>query len=823
MFRNYFKTALRHLFKNKLYSLINIFGLALGISACFFIFQYVHYESNYDRFNKNADNIYRVTLKFSGSFANVLPSATNHPAVGPAMKRDFPEVKNFARLVSSSVFVGSNTTVSNKENPGSPKVFSERRLYVADSSIFEMFSFPFMAGDPRTALTQGNSMVISESSAAKYFGKENPIGKTLEMNGLTLKVTGVFKDVPENSHLKFDMLVSFTTFPPEMGLDQNWAWPEYYNYVQLTPGANTKSIEQRFPSFIQKYLGEKMKELNYGASFQLQPLTDIHLKSSLLKEAEVNGSSKEVSFLSIIGIFILVIAWINYINLSTAKSMERAKEVGLRKVVGARRPQLIRQFLFESFLINLLALVLAIAIIYLAGPLFSRFTGKDLVKGFFNSGLGHNPSFWFAAVGIFLGATLLVGFYPAFALSSFRPVLVLKGVINIPNSKISLRRVLVSFQFVLSILLIASTLIVSRQLHFMKNQELGYKKDQLLVVKAPGVIDSTVFDKYRYFRTEITKNPQINEMSASAEIPGKSIESRNSVRRAETDKTHNFTTYLAEVDNNFFNTFDVRILAGRGFGEADSSNAHVAKDNRVVINEEVVQALGFKNNQEAINKRLVFILGTDEVNCEIIGVASNYHQRSLKEKYDPILYYFPSQTVWQYFTFHVNKQDARHGLAAIQSLFKTSFAGNPFEYFFLDDYFNRQYQSDQRLGNVFGLFAVLAIIVACLGLLGLSSFVIKLRTKEIGIRKVLGAPVSSILMLFSTDFVKLVCIASVIAIPLIYIGAHQWLMNYAFHIKLSWFIFLLPPLILLIIALLTISVQSLRAALSNPVKSLRSE
>ncbi|MBD2751590.1 ABC transporter permease [Spirosoma validum] len=824
MLRNYLKIAFRNLWRNKAFSAINIVGLALGLAACFFVFQYVYFEVSYDRFNTNAPNIYRVPISYSGSMSNVPTTAANHPAVGPAMKADFPEVVDFVRMVGISLFMNAST-VSYDNHKGEPKTFNEGNIYIADASFFTVFSYPLLSGDKKSCLSEGNSMVISATTAEKYFGSQNPLGQTLTLNGrMPMKVTGVFKDIPENSHIKFDMLISFATVGPKWGYDE-WTWPEFYNYVVLAPGTDVKKLEAKFPAFIERYLGAKMKELHFRSSFYLQPVTDIHLNSNYLKEAEANGSQKEIYFLAIIGVFILLIAWFNYINLSTAKSMERAKEVGLRKVVGAEKGQLIGQFLLESFIINAFALVVATVIVVSFMPLFNSFIGKDISTGFFATGLGQEPLFWLSVLLIFGAGALLVGAYPAFVLSSFLPVKVLKGLTIKSNTGISLRRVLVSFQFILSIILIAATVIVFQQFHFMRNGNLGYKKDQVLIVKAPAITDSTIFNKYRYFKSEIQNTASVLNATATSDIPGNMIRYRNSVRKANQGKQHNFSTYLMEIDEKFVPTYHIDLLAGRNFVATDSSNigAKGNTNDRVLINEEVAKALGYKSAKEAVNQDIKFTLGQDDIHCKVVGVMKNFHQRSLKEKYDPILFYYPTRTEWKYISVTMHGSEATRSIADVETLYRKAFPGNPFEYFFLDDYFNRQYQADSRLGNVFGLFAVLAIIVACLGLLGLSSFVIKLRTKEIGIRKVLGASVSGLLVLMSKDFVKLVCVASVIAIPVIYLVARTWLDNYAFHISLGWAVFLVPPILLLTITLLTISIQSFKAALTNPVKSLRSE
>lgn len=823
MLKNYFKIAYRNLLKNKVFSVVNIFGLAIGMAGCFFIYGYVHFESSYDRFHKRAADIYRVNISFAGSFANLAGMSTNHPAVGPAMKQDFPEVVDFARVVSPSIFMPA-TLVSYTDSKANTVTFNQEKLYIADPSFLTLFSFPFLAGDPAKALSEGGTIVISGTMAHKYFGNENPLGKTLLLNRRQpLKVTGVFRDVPENSHIKFDMLVSFRTMGDKWGYD-NWGWPEFYTYVLLAPGTDPKKLEAKFPSFIDKYLADKMKELNFRTIFHLQPITDIHLRSDALKGPEPNGSEREIYFLSIIGIFILVIAWINYVNLSTAKSVERAKEVGLRKVVGAMKMQIIAQFIMESFIINLLALSLAAIIVSVCLPYFGPFIGKNLHQSALLSGLWQTPGFWLALVAIFLAGAFVVGAYPALVLSAYKPSLVLKGNFLRSDKGILLRKILVSFQFVLSLLLIAGTITVYRQLSFMQNETLGYNKDQVIVVKEPPILDSTFLYKINSFKTQLLNNPAVTDVAASSDIPGKTVIGRNSVRKASEDKTHNFITYITEVDEHFINTYQMQLAAGRNLVRQDTADFWTTRNKvRVLVNERIVAALGYKSNEAAIHQDIIFSYGQGDLKGEIVGVLNNYHQRSLREAYDPMLYLYPSYDNWKYLSINIKTRQLQQNLSAIKDLYSSTFSGSPFEYVFLDEYFSRQYQSDQRFGKVFGLFTALAIFVACLGLLGLSSFVVRLRTKEIGIRKVLGATLYSLLILFSGDFVKLVCIATVIAIPIVYFMAGRWLNNYAFHIHLSWLIFVMPPVMLLAISLITISLQSVRAALANPVKSLRTD
>lgn len=822
MLVNYLKTAFRNILRNKVHSLLNVFGLALGIAACFFIFQYIHFEKSYDRFNSKINDLYRVTLKYTGSLDNVELSAINNPGVGPAMKADFPEVENFTRLVNIKLF-GNATALSYTPANGTVRSYNEDNVFVTDSTFFNVFSYKLIAGDRSKCLAELMTIVISQSTATKYFGKEDPIGKAMLANGrIPLKVSAVFEDVPENSHVKFDILVSFNSLFAQQRLDETWNWPEFYVYVSLRPGTDPKKVEAKFPPFIEKYAGDDMKRLGYGANMFLQPVADIHLKSNLLSEAETNGSEREVLFLSIIGVFILIIAWINYVNLSTAKSMERAKEVGLRKVIGAGKSQLVVQFLFESVIISVFAMFAAALIILASIPFFADFIGKDISKGFFSTGLGSEPGFWILSILLFVLGSLLVGLYPSLVVSSFRPAAVLKGLIAKSAMGLSLRRVLVSFQFVLSIILISATLIVSRQLSFMRTGDPGFDKEQVLLVKTPAIRDSLLRNRHTQFKSEVMKIPSAVNIAVTSDIPGSIIRYRNSVRRENEDAKSNFTSSLLEIDHNFVPTYGIKLLAGRNFNK-DEHMDFERQTARVLVNEVLMKSLGYTDPNSLVGRNIVFVLGDFVFKSEVIGVMKNFHQRSFREPIEPILCYSPLFSDWKYFSIKLQTKDIQKTISSIEKQYTASFPGNPFQHFFLDEHFNTQYKGDVRLGRVFGLFCILAVVVACLGLVGLTSYVVKLKVKEIGIRKVLGASVANILLLFSKDFLKLVVIASLVAIPIIYFVADRWLTNYAFHISLSWLMLLTPVLLLLAIALLTTSLQALRAASKNPTESLRAE
>ncbi len=831
MFKNYLTIAIRNLLKNKVFTTVNILGLAIGMAACFFVFLYVNFESSYDRFNKHAADLYRVTISFLGSNANDPPLAGNHPAVGPAMKSDFPEVVDYARAVGTSILRG-RYAISYTNDKGQITSFNAEKLLFADQSFLNLFSFPLVEGNPKNVLAEKNTLVLSEKTAAKFFGKANPLGKIVYLNErFPFKVTGVCKEVPENSHIKFNMLASFATLDAwfaafdEKYFTNNWKWPEFNTYVLLAPGTDPKKVEAKFPAFINKYMSQIMKQYNFGCQFHLQKITDIHLRSHYRTELEPPGSERDVYFLSIIGVLILLVAWINYINLSTAKSIERAKEVGLRKVAGASKSQLIVQFISESFVVNLLAVIIAAGIVYYCFPFFSDFIDKNISEEFLSSGMLQQPTFWLIILLLFSAGAFLVGAYPAFVLIRYQPAVVLKCKFIQSLKGILLRKSLVALQFILSILLIAGSMLVYKQLAYMRNQQLGYDKDQIVIVKAITYTDSTFGLKVITFKNELLKNSFVNDVTGSSDIPGRLIVEGNSVRRASDPQTHSLFTYIMRADENFVPTFQMQVVAGRNLLQTDTGNFfNPTTTAGVMVNEEVVKILGFKTNEAAIRQPVIFGYGPGETKAEIIGVVKNYHQRSLRESYDPILYITPVVNDWSnYLSIHINSNNLAKNIATIEATYKSLFPASPFEYFFLDEEFNNQYQADQLFERVFTLFTALAIFVACLGLLGLSSFVSRLRIKEIGIRKVLGASVYSILVLFSKDFIKLVLLASVIAMPVFYIAATMWLRNYAFHITIDWALFVLPPVLLLLIALLTISIESTRAALANPVDSIHSE
>ena len=819
MFKRNLVISIRNLRKNKVFTAVNIFGLAVGMAACFAILQYVRFEMSYDRFHKNADRIYRVILEID----HIRYRAANHSAAGPALQKEFPEIVEYARAAHQSIMITNQIAWSYTDTLGDKKVFNLENAYFVDTSFLTMFSFPFIYGDPASVLRNPNDVAISRSVSQKFFGSENPLGKELKINSQwPLIVRGVFEDIPENSSMQFDVLVRL-----ELGtFNESWVWPGFYTFIKLDTLADAQKLQSKMQGFCNKYLGDLMKKFNIHNNFILQPLTDIHLKSpDLTEERAVLGNIKTVYFLVVIATLILVIALINYINLSTAKSVERQKEVGLKKVIGASRKQLIFQFLFESALMNTLALVLSVILLVIFLPSFNHLTGKNVGTTDLILNLFHESDFWISLIIIYLAGSFLAGIYPAFVLSGFRPIAMLKGSHQLPKGGIAYRKILVGFQFFISLALIAGTMIVYRQVFFMRNQSLGFNKDQIVVIKSPSVIDSTVFTKLNVFRNELKRNPQIENFTTSTQIPGQWISNLDNIRSVDKDTKDAFTCHFYSIDHEFFNTYGMELVAGRNFKNNEYSRIFDLKNiNPVIVNEETVRRLGFANPQESIGKRITYKYGnTENVRSEIIGVVKNFHQRSLKENYDPLLFHsLPGYSV-KYFSVRCMPGNINGSVEYLRDQYNNIFPGNYFEYFLLNDYFDDQYMTDNQFGRVFATFTLIAIIIAYLGLFGLITYIISTRTKEIAIRKIFGSSIKEILILFTRDFVILIGIASIISLPCVYFLGKYWLNNFAFKINIGWLVFIIPVMILLVITLLTTSIQIIKTSHINPADTIKYE
>lgn len=809
--KNYFKIVWRNLWKNKTFSLITIVGLSLGMVACLLILQYVSFELSYDQFNKNVGDIYRV---YNDRYQNgklIQHTTRTYSAISKAMHDDYPEVINYTRVKQ-----GSNPILTYNTK----KINGQNLLWV-DNSFLTMFSYPLLAGNVATALKEPYTTVISETLAKKLFGINNHpgslVGKEVILGiGSPLKITGIFQDVPENSHLQFDLLCSNISL--SWVNDNEFTFSAFQHYIQLKQGANYKALEAKFPAFSQKYFqGDKIS--GSVEKFYLQPLSKAHLYSDFENDIGKTGSAVAVWGLLIIAVLIIVIAWINYINLATAKSLERAKEVGIRKVAGATRQQLIRQFLTESFIINIVALLIALFLVNLVQGGFNQLVQHQLsISYLFEKGL-NGYSIILPLIVLILGGIFVSGFYPSVILSSFKSILVLKGKYTTSNRGILLRKVLVVGQFAVTIALIIGSFVVYRQIKFVNEQKLGMNISQMLIVNGPELTkwDTTFLSKENSVINEIMKIPGVLGTSYSQNLPGEELWTNSDVKRTDEPSETHFTVQHNGIGPGFIDLYQMKLIAGREFITTDY-NRDRNKLHSIILNETLVKLLGFKSANDAMGKQI----NTEGRTYDIVGVVADFHQRSLHYPIEPTLF-FTTHSMGHHFSVKVDPRDLSSKITAIKKKYDSFFPGNLFDYYFLDEKFNQQYGNDLLFGKVFAIFSGFAILIACLGLLGLSIFTTLQRIKEIGIRKVNGAEVSEVMLLLNKDFVKWVAVAFVIATPIAYYAMNKWLENFAYKTELSWWIFVLAGLLALGIALLTVSWQSWRAATRNPVEALRYE
>jgi len=804
MIINYLKTAFRNFQKHKSFTFLNVLGLALGTAASLLILQYVKYERSFDTFHSKAKDIYRIQYNSYSNGKQNFECAAAVPAVGPALKNNFPEVKRFTRLYPVSGIVSY-------ESPTGLIAFREEKMQIADTSVFEIFDFRLIKGDPKNCLKGPDKVVISESAAKKYFGEVDPIGKTIVWDGTQkFEVTGILKNLPSNSHIKFDFLFSYETLNRDTKnqSETNWGWYDFNTYVLLQSGTDVSTLQLKWDEFLKKTRAEDWNKYNFKQAFLFQPLLNIHLYSKLLQESqpEEQGDGKSIYALTLIAFFILVIAWVNYINLATAKSFDRANEVGVRKVMGAQKGQLIYQFLSESFLVNLLATAFALLMVRLAWPAFSNLSGREVPISFMMQ-----KDFWTLVGLLFAGGAVLSGFYPAIILSSFKPVSVLKGKVMRTAQGNILRKSLVVFQFVSSVALIIGSIVVFQQLNFMNNQDLGVDIHKTLVLKGPSAVDSLYNKNFESFKTEVLRIAGIKSMTASSNVPGDEIFWTRGIKRLSGGPESRYTTYIAGIDEDYIPSYDLKIIAGRNFSKKFKSDRKA-----IILNESLLKQLEYKTPQEAIGEKVN--LGDT---LEIVGVLEDYHQMSLKNNITPIA--FRSVNTSSFYSFKIDADQYKNVLAALEVPWKTFFPGNPIDYFFLDQFFGRQYKSDIQFANVFTVFTGLAIFVACMGLFGLASFMTMQRTKEIGVRKVLGSSVAGIVVLLSRGFIQLVLVANLIAWPLAWWIMNSWLKTFPYRIEINPVLFLGAGFAVIIIAFLSVSIQTVKSARVNPAQTLKYE
>jgi putative ABC transport system permease protein len=814
---NYFKIIYRNLVRNKTYSIINILGLSIGLAVCFIILEFVNFENSYDCFHPRSEDIFRVILG-EGSDGDVYWDAANFAPTAPALKNDFPEVSEYVRITPE--YFG--LVLNHRE-----KVFEERKVYYVDSTFFDFFGYKLLSGDPRTALRKPKSIVLSETVAEKYFGPksdwaENPVGQMILVNNKEpYAITGIMEDTPANSHLKFNALVSFTTFIQIKDPSKEWGWNDFYTYIKLNPGVDYLSFESKLDSFLEKYRGGESKN-----RMILQPIEDIHLHSNVAYELEANGSSQSVNFLSVIALVILIIAWVNYVNLSTARSEKRAKEVGVRKVNGATRGEVMAQLLFESFLMNLIAILIALILVQTTLPLVAILLGKPLVFSLFT-----DSSFVFSVVGLYVFGSLISGIYPAFVLSTFKPIDIFKsGKNTVAKGKSILRQSLVVFQFIVSIGLIMGTIIIYNQLNYLKSKELGFDHDQTLVLNSPRVGSSEIefLNLYRQFKNELSKYPEIESVTISSSLPGKlsnDLDSNGPVKMVGQDDSYNKSFSVFRVDQDFLDVFKIKMAAGSFFSEervmTDTQLIGDATDDYFVINRKAAELLGYPNPNEIIGKKMSFQGNAKEV----IGVIENYHHKSLKDNFEPIIIRCRVANT-NYISIRLSRNpnsDFNQTIDRINTLWKSSYPGSPFLYSFLNEDVNNHYKEEERFSKVFVIFSAFSILIGCLGLFGLVSYSVMVRMKEIGIRKVLGASHGSILFLFSKEFFKLIVIAIAIGIPLAIFVFDNWLQNFAYQAPIGIWLCIVPILILSFFSFASVFAQITNAMRRNPVETLKSE
>ena len=794
MLRNYLKIAARNIIKHKGVSFLNVLGLSIGIAACILIFLYVQFELSYDRYHVNARQVYRIGQKID--YLNVRTAGTSAP-LAEAMVTEFPEIQSAARVRNI------DESIVRLDDKG----FLEKKIIWADPQIFDLFSFDFLRGDPKEALVDPFSVVISERTAEKYFGREDPIGKVLMCNirtrDLELVITGVYKNMPPNSHFSADLMVPFATQEKIFKGILVWGNNAYNTYILLHPDADAKVLEAKFASTgFAKYSG------GYSLhDYFLQPMLDIHLRSHLSLEMEPNGDIKTVMLFSFIALLILIIACINAMNLATARAAFRIKEVGLRKVVGAQRSQIIRQFLGESFLFTLLALMVAMAAVIAALPAFGAFVERPILFHPFS-----NLPLLGILIALFLVTGILSGGYPAFALSAFRPVSLFRKTGTLRTNGLSLRNILVVFQFAVSIVLIICTLIARNQLHLLRNKDMGYDREHIVVLP---ILDARLDANIETIRTELKRNPDILHASSSSSLLN-NIRTRLDADFPGRKEDQKFSFYTIDTDYEFIDLYDMKINTGRNFSHDFPSDQNGA----FLINEAGSKALGW---DDPTGKELKLI---GNRRGRVVGVVSDFHIQSMSQPIGLLAIYLkPSNQNWnrRYLTIKIRPENIPGTLGSIQRIMDHFSPGYPFEYSFFDDVFDRTFRADQKMSGLFRTFASIAILIACLGLFGLTCFSTEQRIKEIGIRKILGASVPGIVVLLGREFLKWVLLANIIAWPVGYFAMNKWLENFAYRTDLSVHIFLLSSLLALLIAALTVGLQTIKSANANPVDSLRHE
>ncbi len=805
MFRNYLKTAIRNLFKYRTYSTIHVLGLALGLAAFLLIDQYVAFEKSYDRFHDQPDQLYRLVTDNIVEGKLQVTDAMSFAPSGKALQEEVPEIVQYTTTYKF------DRVIFRKD--GRP--YEERSAIAADSNFLNLFRYPLIQGEGDDVLSAPYTVVLTRSAARRYFGEANPLGQTIEALGRfnrPFEVVGIIEDVPPNTHYSFDMILSLRSIQEQ--IEQNaWNGFNYYTYLRLDKQADPEAVAAKLPPLSIKYIGEESKLF-----FRIQPVKDIHLHSDFTFEPEIHGSSRAVSILSIVSLFILIIAWVNYINLSTARAMERAKEVGMRKIVGARKKQLVGQFLVEALLINLLGAATALIFTQLMAPFFNELVGKTILTN-----VWQNPALLLSLLLFFVLGTVVAGVYPALALSSFDPIGVIKGQLSRSRKGTWLRKSLVVLQFVAALVLIGNTIIVYRQVQFMSGQDMGMDIDRVLTFQNParGQMEREQYrSRYESFCAELGNIRQVKSVGSVANVPGGGSSEIGSTSGGITllqgQGGYHSTVYVSPINDRFRQTLDIQLLAGRDFDRDIATDTSGA-----IINSAMLKKLNISDPEEVVGKRFHFGQNVENDKFRIVGVFEDFNRTTLKNTIEPTVYLYRPFT--RSTVVKLEGGALQPTIQEIEATWQRFFPQAPFAHSFVDQRFDRLYREDQKFGSLFANFSILAILVAGMGLFGLASFLSVQRTKEVGVRKVLGASTGNIVLLFFRDFIWLIVLAGVIGLPFIYLGMNEWLDGYAYRIAFPWWVLILSVLAIAAFAFLTVGYQTFKVARLNPAETIQHE
>ncbi len=806
MLKNYFKIAIRNIKRHKGYSFINISGLAIGMACCILILLYVTDELSYDKFHKKSDRIYRINA-ISSIGTTTRHYATIPPALATGLADSIPEIEGFTRLMDQDSIRG---TVD-----GTPVELTDS--FFVDSDFFNIFTFEFVEGSPETAIENPNSVVITEETAARIFGDESAMEKTIELGRDRLvQVTGVLKNVPKNSHIQFNALLPFSFIRDREGNPADFSranyFCEWYAYLLLRDGTDIGDLENKMLAVVEEKWGDIYRERGTSRQYPLQNIKDLHLRSTSMHELGNPGDISTVYLFSAIALFVLLIACFNFINLSTARSASRAREVGMRKVFGSQKNQIIRQFLSESIIMSLIGLILGLLLVMLALPIFNGLAGKE-----FEAGQLLSSTVLFGLLGIIVITGIIAGSFPAFVLSAFDPVMVLKGKLSSASKNTWFRKILVGVQFSISIFMIIGIVVIIRQLDYTKNMNLGFNKEQMVVVPFFGNLQNEEgASRHNVLKNKISQNPSIVSATYTIDIPGGDLGADAFLPEGR-NNNESFRALRYWVDHNFVKTYGMEIVLGRDFSESYATDA----DQALIVNESAVEMLGW--GQDVLGKRLVNV-SRDNRPGVIVGVVKNFHSEGMKiEIRSAVLALEPR--FFRFISARIRQENVSTTLAYLETSLREIYPEREFSYnyYFIDDDFRSKYPEEEKIREIYIAFGCLAVFVACLGLFGLASFSVEQRTKEIGVRKVLGASVREIVLLLSKEFTKSILAANLIAWPLAYLMMNKWLENFAFRINIKWDIFIFSGVLTAVVALFTVSFHSLRAAKSNPVDALKYE